>query len=152
MLTYISAWCIISYAELSLARYSNIAVYANSVIDAGMVGEGFEEPQITNGGALECHTDDNTCCRGIDDTPNGVGRGEWYYPNGNVVRPPSSSDSIYRKRDHMVIRLNINEQVSPPTGVYRCVIPGAGGVTITRLITLQQGTSLMHNHTWEEFF
>ena len=26
---------------------------------------------------LECHTDDTTCCRGIDN-PNGGSRGEWY--------------------------------------------------------------------------
>ena len=37
--------------------------------------------------ALECHTDDTTCCRGIDNPPNGTGRGEWYYPDGTVVPP-----------------------------------------------------------------
>ena len=61
-------------SELSLARYSAVAVYANnSVINFNLVGEGFEGAQITHGGALECHTDDTTCCRGIDNPPNGTG-------------------------------------------------------------------------------
>ena len=81
-------------------------MYANnSVIDINLVGEGFEEPQITDGGALECHTDDTTCCRGIDN-PDGPGRGEWYYPDGTVVPPPGGGTEFYRTRGHMVIRLN----------------------------------------------
>ena len=63
-------------AEISLARY-NVTVYANnSVIDINLVGEGFEGAQITDGGALECHTDDTTCCRGRDNPPNGTGK-QW---------------------------------------------------------------------------
>ncbi len=108
----------------------------NSVIDINLVGEGFEGIQITDGGALECYTDDTTCCRGIDD-PNGNGRGEWYYPDGTVVPPPNSGNSIYRTRDHMVIRLNKRPGVTEPSGVYTCVIPRAGGVNVIRHITLQ---------------
>ena len=136
-----------SHAEFSLARYNSIAVYANnSVIDINLVGEGFEGPQITDGGALECHTDDTTCCRGRDN-PDGPGRGEWYYPNGTVVPPPGGDGTgFYRTRDHMVIRLNRNGSVYcavSQTGVYRCEIPGAGGVNITRYITL--------NEYWKSF-
>ena len=112
-------------------------MYANdSVIDIALVGEGFEVPQITDGGALECHTDDTTCCRGIDN-PNGTGRGEWYYPDGTVVPPPGSGTGFYRTRSHMVIRLH-RYLVTAPTGVYRCEVPGAGGVTIIRYITLSR--------------
>ena len=39
----------------------------------------------------------------------------------------------------MVIRLNRAKGVSSPTGMYRCEIPGAGGVTITRYIELTFG-------------
>ena len=114
-------------------------MYANnSVIDINLVGEGFEGAQITDGGALECHTDDTTCCRGIDN-PNGTGRGEWYYPDGTVVPPPSGSTRFYRTRNHMVIRLNRFGNVRYPTGVYQCEIPGSGGVNITRYINLVVG-------------
>ena len=113
-------------------------MYANnSVIDINLVGEGFEGSQITDGGALECHTDDTTCCRGIDN-PDGPGRGEWYYPNGTVVPPPGGGTGFYRTRGHMVIRLNrVGVSISPTgPGVYRCEVPGAGGVTFTRYVTL----------------
>ena len=127
-------------AEFSLARYSDTAVYANnSVINIHLIGEGFEGNQITDGGALECHTDDTTCCRGIDDPPNGTGRGEWYYPNGTVVPPPGNS-IIYRTRNSMVIRLNRGDFLQP-TGVYRCDIPGAGGEIITRYIEIENSGS-----------
>ena len=125
--------------EFSLARYSDTAVYPNnSVIDINLVGEGFEGAQITDGGALECHTDDTTCCRGIDNHPNGTGRGEWYYPDGTVVSPPGGNTGFYRTRGHMVIKLN-RAGVAGPTGVYRCEIPGTGEVMITRYITLISG-------------
>ena len=117
----------------------------NSVINIHLVGEGFEGLlQITEGGALECHTDDTTCCRGIDNPPNGTGRGEWYYPDGTVVPPPGGA-RFYRTRDHMGIRLN-RDGVARPTGVYRCEIPGAGGVTIIRFITLIFG-EIKYNFT-----
>ena len=108
--------------EFSLARYSSTAVYANnSVIDINLVGEGYPGFPQTDGGALECHTDDTTCCRGIDN-PYGPGRGEWYYPDGTVVPPPGGDTGFYRTRDHMVIRLN-RDGLRYPSGVYRCEIP-----------------------------
>ena len=117
-------------------------MYANnSVIDINLVGEGFEGAQITDSGALECHTDDTTCCRGIDN-PNGPGRGEWYYPDGTVVPPPSGSTDpgFYRTRDHKIIRLNrigrTGTVLPEPTGVYRCEIPGADGIPIIRYINI----------------
>ena len=142
MLVSIKCFTVCTPIEFSLARYNNTAVYANnSVIDINLVGEGFEEPQITDGGALECHTDDTTCCRGLD-SPDGQGRGEWYYPDGTVVPPPGGGTGFYRTRDHMVIRLNRGVTL-PSTGVYRCEIPGAGGAITTRYITLSntKGTS-----------
>ena len=127
------------HVEFSLARYNETAVYANnSVININLVGEGFKGlSQITDGGALECHTDDTTCCRGIDNPPNGTGRGEWYYPDGTVVPPPHGDPGtgFYRTRDHMVIRLN-RRLVTAPVGVFRCEIPGAGGASISRYISL----------------
>ena len=110
----------------------------NSVIDINLVGEGYPGlKQITDGGALECHTDDITCCRGIDNPPNGTGRGEWYYPNGTVISPPSGLDNkeFYRTRGHMVIRLN-RVFINGPSGMYKCEIPGFRGVNITKYITL----------------
>ena len=116
-----------------MARYSDIAVYADkSVLDINLLGEGF----VTDGGALECHTDNTTCCRRED----GTAAGEWYYPDGTVIEGGGTFQGVsgfYRTRDHMVIRLN-RRITQGPTGRYRCVIPGAGGVTITRYVTLRR--------------
>ena len=125
----------IHFVEFSLARYKSIAVYPNnSAIDYNLVGEGFKGDQITGGGALECHTDDTTCCRGIDNPPNGTGRGEWYYPDGTVV-PPYGEHNFYITRDHMVIRLNyiVNPYDRRASGLFKCVIPGARGSIIRKI-------------------
>ena len=127
------------YTELSLARYG-VTFANNSVIDINLVGEGYPGITQTDSGALECHTDDTTCCRGRDKLNlNGTGRGEWYYPNGTEVPPPSGDDGFYRTRDHMVIRLNRGGKTFSQTGIYRCDIPGAGGIILTRYIQLESG-------------
>ena len=115
-------------------------MYANnSVIDINLVGEGFEGVQITDGGVLECHTDDTTCCQEIDNPPNGTGREEWYYPDGTVVPRPGGDTGFYRARNKMVVRLNriggVESISQDLTGLYRCEIPGAEGI-ITRYIEL----------------
>ena len=128
---------LIFVSEFSLARYG--VTFANdSVIAINLVGEGYPGITQTDSGALECHTDDTTCCRGIDN-PNGTGRGEWYFPEGIMV-PPPGDHRFYRTRDHMVIRLN--RIGSQRTGMYHCDIPGAGGIIITRYIQLGTGCML----------
>ena len=129
-------------AEFSLARYG-VTFANNSVINIELVGEGYPGITQTNSGALECHTDDINCCRNIDN-PNGTGRGEWYYPDGTVV-PPPSGDGFYRTRGHMVIRLNRGAGTLSPTGIYRCIIPDAGGIIVTRYIQLGMGC-MLHRH------
>ena len=81
--------------------------------------------------ALVCHTDDSTCCRGVDDPPYGVGRGEWYLPDETVgiPSPVNTTANFYRSRDLMVLRLNRrNYANTTPTGVYRCEIPTTSGL------------------------
>ena len=79
----------------------------NGVIDIDRIGEGYDTLfGAFLEGALVCHTDDTTCCRGIDN-PLGGGQGTWYSPDETVV--PSPSDDLaqfYRTRDHMILRLN----------------------------------------------
>ena len=136
--------CVLIFvSEFSLARYG-VTFANNSVIDVQLVGEGYPGITQTDSGALECHTDDITCCRGIN-SPSGTGRGEWYYPDGTVV-PPPGGDGFYRTRDHMVIRLNRGGSTSSPTGIYRCVIPG--GIIITRYIQLGIGC-MLHTQTMQ---
>ena len=89
-----------------------------------MIHEGYAGVGINGNGALECHTDLSTCCRGTDDPTNGVGRGNWYLPSATNPLPGPGSN-IYRTRQNMVVRLNrvtgCGCQLDP--GVYRCEIP-----------------------------
>ena len=117
-------------------------MYANnSVIDINLVGESIGGLPVTAGGALECHTDDTTCCRGTDNS-NGYDKGEWFFPNGTKINRVLSL-FYYITRGHMVIKLNIarNGSSSMPSvpGTYQCKIPNANGVIITRNITLEAG-------------
>ena len=118
-------------------------MYANnSVIDINLVGEGYPGlTQITDGGGLECHTDDTTCCRRRDHPLNITGNGEWFYPSGAVVPPADDNNNkFYRTRGYMVVRLNrignTNTITQDLTGMYRCEIPGSNGTKITRYIEL----------------
>ena len=120
-------------------------MYANnSVIDINLVGEGFEGVNITSGGALECHTDDTTCCRGIDNS-NGDTVGGWFFPNRTKILPYNSSFRLfyYVTRGRMVVRLNIvrsgSSSGSSLVGTYQCKIPSANGMILTRNITLAGG-------------
>ena len=95
----------------------------NGAIDINRIGEGTLA-------ALVCHTDDTACCRGRDDPPDGVGRGEWYLP-GEIVAIPTPSDpnaNFYRSRGTGVLRLNRRNPATTPTGVYRCEIPTTSGL------------------------
>ena len=103
----------------------------NGAIDINRIGDGFTGDDVVGEGALVCHTDDSTCCRGVDNPPNGVGRGEWYLPGETVaIPPPSDPDAdFYRSRGTGVLRLNRrNPPTTTPTGVYRCEMPTTSGL------------------------
>ena len=94
----------------------------NSAISIADVGEGRR--------ALFCRTDNVTCCR----SPNSAG--QFYFPNGDQVRTRRFGQGIYRNRRSQHIRLNRESGVTTPTGVYRCEIPDASGVTQNIFINL----------------
>ena len=76
--------------------------------------------------ALFCLTNKTDCCRSSD-TPQGVGGiGEWFYPNGSLVRNDASGDDIYRGRGPSVVLLQYRNNAQT-TGVFRCEVPDASG-------------------------
>ena len=74
--------------------------------------------------ALICSTGFRPCC---GTPPNGFG--EWYYPDGNNVRPVGSGDTFYRSRlDDGTVRLHRKTSgVLPAGGRYKCTIPNNQG-------------------------
>ena len=82
--------------------------------------------------ALLCFTDHPSCCDSNALNP----RGEFYFPNGSLVRTPGSSDDIYRNRGHQFIRLNRRNDPISATGTYRCEIPDMNVVLQNIYITV----------------
>ena len=83
-----------------------------------------------NGNALLCVTD-GACCT----NPNRAG--EFYYPNGDVVRIDGSGDDLYRNRGTGMIRLNRRNGATSPIGTYTCEIPDSNRELQTIFITLK---------------
>ena len=83
--------------------------------------------------ALLCMTDNANCCA----TPNLIG--EFYYPDGSLVRPRAFGDSLYRNRGQGFIRLNRKNGATSPLGRYRCAIPDSNGVIQSIYINIVEG-------------
>ena len=102
----------------------------NGAIDINRIGDGYPGVPVIGEGALLCHTDDSTCCRGLDN-PIGEGRGTWYFSDGTIIPSPVEYTDFYRSRATSVLRLNRRFRSPPtttPTGVYRCEIPTTSGL------------------------
>ena len=84
--------------------------------------------------ALICLSDSTQCCRGADNPNGGTPLGNWYFPDGSVVRNSDMGGDIYIARDTSEVRLNRRNNAQSPGGVYRCE---ARGNTQTTLVDLQ---------------
>ena len=82
--------------------------------------------------SLTCHTDLTECCRSID--TGGQGAGEWYYPDGSIVkgsRAATMNDRFFRiKGAPQVVTLVRRANPLSPTGSYCCAIPTMAGERI----------------------
>ena len=84
--------------------------------------------------ALYCRTDRESCCGAPP-----YRAGQFYYPNGSLVPISGAGQGFYRDRHTQQIRLNRRQGVIAPTGMYRCEIPDASGVTWRLLANLTAG-------------
>ena len=85
----------------------------HSYVDLSTVGSAGD-----NSDSVVCHTDLTTCCNG----PQGIHRGDWYFPNGTVLPFTGGSVPIGlgRSAQSAIIR---RTTATGPTGIYRCDIP-----------------------------
>ena len=78
---------------------------------------------------LVCTTERSPCCAAMANR-----FGDWYFPNGSAVRRMGDGDSFYRSRRDAVgsvlgaVLLHRRDNAMSPTGIYRCMIPGADGM------------------------
>ena len=100
--------------------HSNNSVVALSAIGQNVPG---------SVGALNCLTNNTSCCRGRD----GMAAGEWFLPGQTdpvvgVNSPNAASADFTRARAPSVVLLNRrNIFATDPSGVYTCQIPDSSG-------------------------
>ena len=93
--------------------YVNLTLVGNDITDSG--------------NTVRCHTDLQTCCT----SSQGVHHGDWYFPNGSVLAGGGGGDDIYRSRGAQVVHLRRRNDVTSPSGIYRCEIETVAVNTIT---------------------
>ena len=84
--------------------------------------------------ALLCVTDLRNCCRHPYTGEIGIAVGNWFFPNGTVVRSNGNQWDIYRTRGHMIISLH--HKKGGVNGIYRCEIPDTMNIIQTMYIRL----------------
>ena len=95
----------------------------NSDLPIMMVGNESKE-------ALLCFTDLLT---------NDTGEvGLWYFPNSSAVE---ESGDVYTTRGDGVVRLHRKDNVTMPTGLYRCEIPDASGTYQSIYVNIESAPS-----------
>ena len=85
----------------------------HSYVDLSLVGEDF-----SGSDSVQCNTNLDTCCS----MPQGVHRGDWYFPNGNRLPFPGGGD-IYETRGAQRVDIRRRNNATSPVGIYRCDIP-----------------------------
>ena len=83
----------------------------HSYVDLSLVGI-----SMNGSDSVQCHTDLTTCCSG----DQGIHRGDWYFPNGNRLLPPTFTN-IYESREKKRVDLR-RWSATSPTGMYYCDI------------------------------
>ena len=107
-------WGLVSVVHSQTVPYVSfmgVNLTNHSYVDLTLVGE----DRSDHGNIVRCHSDLETCCRGIH-------RGDWYYPDGSVVYIDSFND-IYRRLNAQTVNLLSRNNAIPPSGIYRCQIP-----------------------------
>ena len=72
-----------------------------------------------NGGhSLECHTDLESCCSGVQ----GQHRGDWHFPDGTTLGFSNDGGGIYEQREDQRVDIRRYNNANSPSGIYRCDI------------------------------
>ena len=109
-------WCllvsVVHCQTVPYVSFMGVNLANHSYVDLTTVGEDIGD----SGDTVRCHTDLETCCHSIQ----GIHRGEWYFPDGSIVY--RYSGDIYRRRDAQTAILFRSNDVTSPSGIYRCQI------------------------------
>ena len=104
-----------SQSEYPYVSFVGVNLPNHAYVDLTTVGDDNSDP----GNIVRCHTNLGTCCT----ISQGVHRGDWYFPNGNVLANAGGGGDIYRSRAAQRVHiLHRNDATSPPSGIYHCEI------------------------------
>ena len=88
----------------------NGAIIVNLSVPITTIGDRAEE-------ALLCFTDLYHFCTDCSELV-----GQWYFPNGSMVKDDAHGGTLYMSRSRGVVRLHRRNNVNTPTGLYHCEI------------------------------
>ena len=67
---------------------------------------------------VRCQTDLQTCCT----SNQGIHRGDWYFPDGSVLRLAGTNGDIVEDREPQEVHIRRRNNAMSPSGIYRCDI------------------------------
>ena len=97
--------------EFPYVSFMNETLPNHGYVDLTLVGNPRRDPSV------QCHTDLITCCG----SPQGVHRGDWYFPNGDRLPFPAQGD-IHEARLAQRVDIRRDNNANSPSGIYRCDI------------------------------
>ena len=89
----------------------------HAYVDLTTVGDNIT---ASSGDTVRCQTDLDSCCS----SPQGIHRGDWYFPDGSVLPFPITNNinDIVEDREPQVVHIRRRNNAMSPSGIYRCDI------------------------------
>ena len=84
----------------------------HSYVDLTLVGDAEDGSD-----SVQCHTDLVTCCSGVQ----GADRGDWYFPNGNILNFQNYPGDIYQYHEALQVTLH-RKNNGDTSGIYHCTV------------------------------
>ena len=99
-----------SLSSLSFVRFLGDELQNHSYVDFNLVG-------ASGSASVQCYTDLDTCCREM----NGPDRGDWYFPNGEILLDSDGNFDVYESERTSNVQL-CRRNNATTAGIYRCEI------------------------------
>ena len=106
--------CVFPNDTLPYVTFMGVRFPNHSFVDLEKLGNAQNGSNV-----LQCHTDAPACCEA---GPEGT-RGQWVFPNGQMVRSSGSEYSIRRFNQQIDLAYNGDASGDPTTGMFRCDVP-----------------------------
>ena len=106
--------CVFPTDTIPYVTFMGVRLPNHSFVDLEQLGNAQNGSDV-----LQCHTNVPTCCEA---RPEG-NRGQWIFPNGQVVQSSGSEYSIRRLNQQIDLAYNGGVSGDPTIGMFRCDVP-----------------------------